>query len=312
MTTTTLHILNGDGTKGGFEQSGIQGHAAIWREILCEGPVASLNTSSFWEARKAFLASQYESSDNTYENKVLTEFEKIKQFQNYQEVVLWFEHDLFCQINLIGVLSWFSQQSIDQTTISIVSLGKHEQQADFYGIGQLYPEQFPELYESRKKLNAESIQFAAQVWEAYSNTNPTLLLDLIQADQFHQFPYLKKALSLHLLRFPHLTNGLNETEKRLLQLIQAKPNISTKELMGTILRGDNKWWGFGDLQYFNILDDLEQLIERQNGFVLNELGQQVLENKTSFWQFRKQEQTFGNAKSSEWNWNEAHQLVSRA
>ena len=34
-----LHILNGDSTRYGFEQTGIEGDIMVWREVLSEGPV---------------------------------------------------------------------------------------------------------------------------------------------------------------------------------------------------------------------------------------------------------------------------------
>jgi hypothetical protein len=46
----------------------------------------------------------------------------IENFSNHEEVVLWFEHDLFCQVHLIYLLDWFAQRDLGNTRLTLISI----------------------------------------------------------------------------------------------------------------------------------------------------------------------------------------------
>ncbi|MGB0522373.1 MAG: DUF1835 domain-containing protein [Flammeovirgaceae bacterium] len=302
---TTLHILNGDGTHYNFKEAKIAGDIAIWREVLCEGPAGNLSEPSFWKQREDFLNQRFESNDAHFEQHVLAEFNKIQAFQHYQEIVLWFEHDLFCQLNLLGLLSWFAQQELHDITLSLVCIHEHPNHPNFHGLGELAPHEFPDLYDRRQKLSPQMLDFAHQAWQHYINPDLHQFSNFLDRNSFEGFPYLKEALQLHLKRFPRQTTGLNSQESRIIHKIADQTVISTKELMRYLLRTDNYAWGFGDLQYFNIIDDLAPLIEKkEDGYTLTPLGHQVIQGKKSFFPYRTQKIALAGGYQSDWYWSE--------
>ena len=103
-----LHILNGDATRPQFERSAIAGDIMIWREMLVEGPALYPLLSEVWfETRRNFINQAYKPDDISQVNGMRLEFEKLLELSAHEEIVLWFEYDLFCQINmhLHGIVS---------------------------------------------------------------------------------------------------------------------------------------------------------------------------------------------------------------
>jgi hypothetical protein len=49
----------------------------------------------------------------------------IVHFHNHEEVVLWFEHDLYDQLQLIQILDWFSHQDLVHTRLSFISVNSY-------------------------------------------------------------------------------------------------------------------------------------------------------------------------------------------
>ena len=252
-----LHILNGDETAKVFTQAGIPADAVIvWREILSEGPIIDHHSPvDFWQARQHYIAETYNESAITYIDKVTAEVKRLETFGQHEEVVLWFEHDLLCQVNLLYLLHWFAKHQPGNTTISLVCITTHPEKPDFRGLGELTPAQLAALFPQRQVLTPAEITLGDQGWQAYAAPTPEPVISFLQKD-FTHLPLLKPALQAHLTRFPSVQNGLNAIEHILLEII-SESNPSPLELF-------EKFWqrtslfGIGDAQIVNYLKDLEQ------------------------------------------------------
>ena len=61
MTKQTLNITNGSSLTEYLEKEKYEGEMLTWHEMLCEGPTEKeIDTTSFFETRKAFLESVYD------------------------------------------------------------------------------------------------------------------------------------------------------------------------------------------------------------------------------------------------------------
>ena len=98
-----LHILNGDATANLFKETGLPGQVLVWREILAEGPATQTpDEKAFWRQRQEYITQSYQETTQNYHLKVLTELNRLQQLCRQQdEIILWFEHDLICQVNLV-------------------------------------------------------------------------------------------------------------------------------------------------------------------------------------------------------------------
>ena len=109
---------------------------------LHDGPVpAGLSDEQMREVRARYLAGASGSSEQITET--FREWDgALEAFRRHQEVVLWFEHDLFDQLLLIRHLAWFARQSLGSTRLSLICIGASPEIDRFLGLGQLNPDQF--------------------------------------------------------------------------------------------------------------------------------------------------------------------------
>lgn len=264
----TLHILNGDSTKSIFEQTGIAGDIFVWREVLSEGPVSpDFNSAEFWNQREEFMTAYFSLEEGEYQRDLMTPFQQMEeQLEDYSEVCLWFEYDLFCQINMIALIHWFEKKRLPGQTISLICSGKTEDSSDLKGLGEISPEAYQQLYSNRLKLNTREFEFASDVYAAYCSSSPQSLFTytIIPSDEF---VYLSEAISTHYRRFPYKGIGLNEIEQQMIFFIQEGVK-EPRKLVGKMLTWQTIY-GFGDLQYFKILERLKPLFENFEKLELN-------------------------------------------
>ena len=93
-----LHIHNGDSSANIAKQSSLPGEHFAWREALIEGPTpAGLEGEEWRRVRARHLSEAYGVDFQECERGLLAQENKLAAFSDHDEVVLWFEHDLFCQ-----------------------------------------------------------------------------------------------------------------------------------------------------------------------------------------------------------------------
>ncbi|WP_323757449.1 hypothetical protein [Roseivirga sp.] len=294
----TLHILNGDSSLHLFQKSGINGDKAIWREVLSDGLVLdSFGTDQFWQSRAAFMTAFTKTSSSDYHEKVIDEFKKIQNFKAYKEVVLWFEYDLFCQINLMALLHWFQQQDKADVKISLICVGQVDGYEKLMGLGELSFERYPELFEQRRILGRNDFNFASDAFQSFCSNNPKDMENFILLPS-NEFPYLAKAFQAHLMRFPSSKSGLNLIEQEIIKLIESGKNTEIA-LIGALLKWQ-KYYGFGDLQYINYLNRLSPLLEKGQAITLKQNYHSTPIDRNYF---------LGGALVSEWEWDEDHQEI---
>jgi hypothetical protein len=217
---STLHIHNGDSTASTMRFAEFPGRHFPFREVLMEGPTPAGLNADAWRTRRAeFLTEEYEIEEDVAAG--LLEGETVlASFPDHEEVVLWFEHDLFCQINLIYLLDWFARQELGSTRLSMVCIDGFPGKENFRGLGELSADELVSLYPSRKTVTPEQKREATRAWAAYRAPSPRVLEKLLSEDT-SALPFLSGALSLHLARLPSLENGLNRIENRALRIISA-------------------------------------------------------------------------------------------
>ena len=181
-----LHVLNGDGTAHQFAVTNLPGDVAVWREMLSEGPllVSPRTDEALWTLRENWLAAQFgdRMPGETYQEKVVAEFTQICRYAQYDEVIFWFEHDLFCQINLIFLLACFARVDLGETVLKQVSINQFAGIANFKGLGQLTGAQLATLYPQAEPLTGHELKLSARVWQAYAASDLTALTNLLIED----------------------------------------------------------------------------------------------------------------------------------
>lgn len=276
-----LHITNGDAFTDRLKSLPYQGDIITWREMLCEGKtISTVGSETFWKTRFEFLNENYKVSKSWFIEKTLKEYRSLCNHKQQDQIVLWFEYDLFCQINMLAVISWLKTHR-RHAEISLVCSGKEKGSSKLMALNELDDERLAALYENRKVLTQDDIEFADYVWQLYCSDNPIRLENLGDFENY-QFTYLADALQMHLQRFPSIKNGLNSLENNVLTTaIDAKPK-SKKAFVGTLLKSQ-EGYGFGDSQYDRVLTKLKPLFSSFNPVRLTKVGKEVLANQTNFY-----------------------------
>lgn len=279
--SSLLHITNGDSLTDRLRSIDLKGDIITWREMLCEGKtLTNVGSETFWKTRFEFLNKNYKVSKSWFIEKTLKEYRSLCNHKQQDEIVLWFEYDLFCQINMLAVISWLKTHR-KYAKISLVSCGKEDNTDKMYNFGELKDDYLEHLYEQRTELKQDDIEYADYVWQLYCSDNPIRLENLTDFDNY-RFDYLSGAITAHLKRFPTIRNGLNDLENHILQLsVDQKPK-SKKELVTTVL-SDQGLYGFGDTQIDRIITTLKPLYHTFNPVRLTKKGKEILEAQTSYY-----------------------------
>src|SRR6185295_1236 len=99
------------------KETSLPGEHFAFREALLDGPTPENFKDGDWRfVRARHLWAAYGLDLKECLGQLRAQEQKLATFSEHDEVVLWFEHDLFCQVNLIYLLDWLSQQQLQATS----------------------------------------------------------------------------------------------------------------------------------------------------------------------------------------------------
>jgi hypothetical protein len=214
-----LHIHNGDSSANIAKESSIPGEHFAFRESLITGPTPADASGDQWRSVRAqHLSESYGIDLEECARSLLDQEIKLASATEYDEVVLWFEHDLFCQISLLYLLNWFAQRELGNTKLCLICVGEFPGKQDFRGLGELNAEEMASLFPDRQEVTSAQLKLGAIAWQAYCSPDPTEIKKVVDSDT-SPLPFLGSALQAHLRRFPSTLNGLGRIEDTALKLI---------------------------------------------------------------------------------------------
>jgi hypothetical protein len=252
--TRTLHLTNGDSVAVSLRESTLGGEVSLSADVLHEGPApAGLSAERWRKVRARYLAeSGYQGYDECLRN--LADWDRrIDESANYDEVVLWFEHDLFDQLNLIRLLALLSEQPLAGTRLRLVCIGEYPGIEPFHGLGQLSAEQLAALYEEREPVSKAQIALAREAWLAFCSSDPSGVEALLERET-GTLPFLEGALRRHLEEFPSTTDGLSRTERQALSAL-AEDALSFGQLFPKVQKMEERVFQ-GDDSFLRVLRHL--------------------------------------------------------
>ncbi|MDT0677377.1 DUF1835 domain-containing protein [Autumnicola musiva] len=308
MSSKTIHIVNGDGLAEKMQELKLSGEVVIWRELLCEGPaVQDVGSGSFVKLRKNFLYSYYQISNEDYEEKFMSQLRRLKEIEEYDTVVLWFEFDLFCHINMIAVISFFLMNK-KEVPMSFICSKQLKGDNGQRGLSNLSGKQLLTHYKNRIDLTSDDLEIAKYIWELYCSNNPMQLKSQIKRTS--NFEYLSSCIRAHIERFPNSKSGINSLERNVLKIIQRNMISSENQLLGYALEYQG-YYGYSDSQMKRLLLKLEDFYYIDKGkVVLSEKGEQAINETMNFYRELKNEECFGGAKMYDFLYDpESHRLL---
>lgn len=215
-----LNITNGDGAANIIKQSAIVGDVLPWRDPMHHGPFpANLPLSELSNLRARYLVGP-DADPTEAERDFQIRDQHLTTSSGYDTVILWFEHDLLDQLQVLQILDWFHHAKATGPKLEMICIDRFPGEPNFRGIGQLSADQMATLTSLKRPITKQMLRLAASGWAAFRSSDPNDLLAYINGD-LSALPFLGAALRRHVEEFPDAKTGLSRTEAQLLSLIGA-------------------------------------------------------------------------------------------
>ncbi|HYM23789.1 MAG TPA: hypothetical protein VEU08_11280 [Vicinamibacterales bacterium] len=214
--TRFLHVANGHSVTGTIKQAGIPGRRSIWGDPLHEGPVPDVGDDELVEIRRQYLSSGVD-VDPAIDLRV---WRRTIAALDYDELVLWYEYDLFDQLNLVHLLSWIRGSLPADVPVSLICIDAFPGHPNFKGLGELTPAELAPLIDTRQRVSADMYALAERAWHAFRQPSPEPI-DRLRRGDTRAMPFLAAALERLLQDYPWTDDGLSRTERQLLRIVAA-------------------------------------------------------------------------------------------
>ena len=240
-----LHVTNGSVALSRLHDLGVSGRIVPWDDVLHEGPVpAGLGEPELRRVRAEFLAINW-GDVASIERSLAARDAALVEAMAGDEIVLWFEHDLYDQLHVLQVLDLLQAVRPAQSGGAASGARVTAILADDYLAAQS-DEQLAAWLAARQPLAPEQWAAAADAWSCFRAPEPVRLAAF---DHPGAWPSLRAALRRHLQQFPSAVDGLSRTERQTLDGVAAGPltvrdafRAANHAVEEAIFMGDAGWW----------------------------------------------------------------------
>ena len=236
-----LHLTNGDSTVPGLRATGLAEVIQPWRDALHEGPVPDVPDAALRRIRSEFLLARNAGDVGTE-----SEFARRDQLladHREGDYVLWFEADMYDQLQLIQILSQLHALEVPGDRITLVCLGEYPGIAHFGGLGELTPEQLARLPElAGTVLTSTALAHAERAWAALRAADPGAL-GSIATTPSTELRFLSEAFDRLRREYPSTRDGLSLTERRILAAVGETPTTAGSAFVRTTAREPRPFLG---------------------------------------------------------------------
>lgn len=240
----TLIITNGDSAADLLKESGYQGKILPWRDVLHDGPVPQTeDLSDLSDIRTDFLTQQTDMDGDKIRAGFRERDDIMQNCGDFSAIELWFEHDLYDQLQLIQILDFFAKNT-EHPELSLV-------QADDY-LGMQMPERIQKFAAIKQTVTEAQKQTASDAWAVFTGDDPLKLnTAFVQEDSL---PFLQAARLRLMQEFPQSTNGLSKTQSHVLSLLAQGSQTAAQLFKAT--QDMEEAMFMGDLSFAHYLDKM--------------------------------------------------------
>jgi len=201
-----LHITNGDCAVTVLSQV-VKEAILPWRDVLHEGPVQTgIPLEELSRRRAAFIAQAGWASLGAVQDQFDERHRRLQEAPAHAEVVLWFEHDLYDQLQLIQLLDWFCIHR--HPRLSLVCEAEY--------LGSMTPARAAELFRQRRPVSDVQLKAGSAAWRVFGSADPFRIKDAFDAS----LPFLGAALRRLLEEYPWTGDGLSRLERQVLEALR--------------------------------------------------------------------------------------------
>jgi hypothetical protein len=141
-------------------------------------------------------------------------------------VVLWFEHDLYDQLQLLQICALVAETGYEPGRLELIDVGTFPGRPDFKGLGELSAAELETLWPLRRPVDDELLAVAADAWAAVRAPAPDALAAFVHDRASPRLPHLVPALRRLLEELPAPATGLARSERQLLEVLADRPHTA--------------------------------------------------------------------------------------
>ena len=277
----TLHITNGDCAVQVLARA-VEGELLPWRDVLHEGPVhAGLPLQDLSRRRAAFIASTGWGSLPDVSRNFQERDACLAAAGRHDEVVLWFEHDLYDQLQLVQLLDWFAAHPHPKLTLVC--------EAEY--LGSMTPARAQQLFRARRAVSGAQLKAGSSAWGAFGSADPrSMRLQAMPA-----LPFLAPALRRLLEELPWTRDGLSRLERQVLEALRDGP-LAFEMLFPRAHHHREDPVFAGDSVVALYLERLaaDGLVKKKGPlFAITERGSEAVDGKADAWAFPRKPRWLG-------------------
>lgn len=240
-----LLITNGDSAAELLRAAELGDVVLPWRDCLCEGPVPSgLDRDALWAVRTDYLARQFGQDPKVIAQDFEDRHALLTGHDAFERIELWFEHDLYDQLQLIECLCTLSDLgAMEKTTIV--------QSPTF--LTMKTPETIGALKDLQIRVAPATLASARAAWSAVRSSDPHDL-EAIHKGEITDLMFLRPALKRLLQDYPG-PDGLSRTERQIVYSINR--GIGRVGMLFARALAMEEAAFLGDFSFFTILSNLQ-------------------------------------------------------
>jgi hypothetical protein len=239
-----LIITNGEAAVGLLHEARICDVAFAWNDVLHDGPVPMTDDlASLSKIRADYFAGLGDIQADKVRERFAKRDEAFLLHRRFDRVSLWFEQDLYDQLQLIQILDEMSKPHGRDEGLFVMQSPYH--------IGAYTPETVGCLREVEQEVTIDQRAIARAAWIAYRQPQPGAWAALLEAG-LDALPHLKPAIARSLQDLPMPGTGLSRTEAEILLSVSKgadAPHILfrvVQQLEQAAFMGDQSFWRWLD------------------------------------------------------------------
>ena len=320
-----LHVSNGDCTD--LPGTRLASRVLYWRDSLHEGPVPAVGPEDLRQIRAAFLVGEHV-DDRAEGSDMFAERDRTLAANRDGEYVLWFEADLYDQLQIIQILARLAELGVPAQRITLICIGEHPGIARFGGLGELTAEQLRALPATNAcaPLTPGALQLATDAWAAFRAPTPDAL-PAIAGNRSRELRFLGEAFDRLSREYPSTRDGLSLTERRILAAVADGATAAGMAFVRAAARETRPY--LGDTWSFAMIDRMAHApvpllhaepancpVDRETRLRLSDTGARVLAGAADHVTLNGIDRWIGGVHlrghHPPWRWNDATETITLA
>jgi hypothetical protein len=240
-----LIITNGDSAADLLRAAGRTEIILPWRDVLHEGPITATDLDLCTRMRVEYLAARFALEATEVAAEFAARDGLVHRHAEFDPIELWFEHDLYDQLQLIQVLAFFAGERR--------TAGVRLVQADDF-LGTQTPRTILRFADQARAVTGADLDLAAAVWRELAAPTPVAIAERAVSGGRSPLTFLPAALKRFLEELPSSTNGLGRSEQTILDLVGSGER-GTKSAFVSALALEEAVF-MGDASFFRLIEDL--------------------------------------------------------